>query len=380
MWLRRGICEAELELHRRVGEGLDGGEGDGDALTLATEAQGHREPRVIDLEVPVLVLQDDGEPLGVQIADRPWQRDALGDGGEGDEEMVVPGKPVTRRQRQRLAHHPAQRATHHGRVVDQALSHAGRVYTAPGTLPRSALLAVGGLYVAVAKAAGVSLATRATEPGAAVGRLLDSLAAEDRHELPAGDLLLVHRLDVGTSGVVLLARGADAHRQLVAAFGERRVEKTYLAVVWGRARPREGRWDSPLGPDRADRRRMRVDPDGRAARTAYRTLAVAPHLSLVALRAETGRTHQLRVHLAAAGHPIVGDDLYGGPRHRGIRDRELRGLLDPGRPLLHAWRLALPAPPLDRPVTLEAPWPPDFAAVLAALGWRQGLAPGVTIW
>ena len=246
--------------------------------------------------------------------------------------------------------------------------------------PRSSVLAVGERFVAIAKAAGVSLATRVSEPGAAVARLLASLADEARHALPPDELLLVHRLDVGTSGVVLLARGREAHRDLVAAFGERRVEKIYLAVVWGRPRPREGRWESPLGPDRDDRRRMKVDPNGRPARTAYRTLGVAPHLALVALRAETGRTHQLRVHLAAAGHPIVGDDLYGGPRHRGVRGRELRALLDPGRPLLHAWRLALPAPPLPEPLTLEAPWPADFGRVVDALAWAEGLAPGGPIW
>ena len=246
--------------------------------------------------------------------------------------------------------------------------------------PASSVVTVDELFVAIAKAAGVSLATRVSEPGAAVRRLVDSLPEGERRRLPEGELLLVHRLDVGTSGLVLLARGAEAHRALVMALSERRVEKTYLAVVWGHPRPREGRWEMALGPDREDRRRMRVDPLGRSARTAYRTLAVAPHVALVALRAETGRTHQLRVHLAAAGHPIVGDDLYGGPRHHGVRDRGLRRRLDPGRPLLHAWRLLLPAPPLAEARLLEAAWPRDFGEVLAAFGWTEGLAPGVTIW
>jgi 23S rRNA pseudouridine1911/1915/1917 synthase len=125
---------------------------------------------------------------------------------------------------------------------------------------------------------------------------------------------------------------------------------------------------------------MKVDPAGKPSRTAYRTLGVAPHVALVAMRAETGRTHQLRVHLAAAGHPIVGDDLYGGPRHHGVRDRALRRLLDPGRPLLHAWRLTLPSPPLEAASTLEAPWPADLGAVLDRCGWREALASHQMIW
>jgi 23S rRNA-/tRNA-specific pseudouridylate synthase len=117
---------------------------------------------------------------------------------------------------------------------------------------------------------------------------------------------------------------------------------------------------------------MRADADGRPARTVYRVLAVAgrshPTVSLVELRPETGRTHQIRVHLADAGHPIVGDDLYGGPRHHGVREAKLRRLLDPGHTLLHARSLALPSPPLEAPERIEAPLPPRFARALDALG------------
>jgi 23S rRNA-/tRNA-specific pseudouridylate synthase len=90
-------------------------------------------------------------------------------------------------------------------------------------------------------------------------------------------------------------------------------------------------------------------------------------VALVRLAPATGRTHQLRVHLAHAGHPIVGDDLYGGPRHRAVRDAALRILLDPGRPLLHAWRLHLPETALSPELIVSAPLPADLAAVLAAL-------------
>lgn len=242
--------------------------------------------------------------------------------------------------------------------------HAGRV-----AQPAS-LIFSGDRIVAIDKPAGVSLATRRREPGAAVARLLAALPAAVRaeHGLAPEALLLVHRLDIGTSGVVVLARDEDAHRELVRVFSERRAEKTYLALAWGHPRPPEGRWAWPLGPDRRDRRRMAVSDGGRAAVTEYSVERRAAYVSLVKLAPATGRTHQLRVHLAHAGHPIVGDDLYGGPRHRSVRDTGLRRLLDPGRPLLHAWRLHLPETAAGPELILAAPIPADLASVLAALG------------
>jgi 23S rRNA pseudouridine1911/1915/1917 synthase len=221
--------------------------------------------------------------------------------------------------------------------------------------------------VVVAKPPGLSLATRRSEPGAAAERIRAALAPGDRARV-AGELHLVHRLDVTTSGAVALARDAATHAALVRAFGERRVEKTYLALVWGRPRPPRGRWDQSLGPDRKDRRRMRVDADGRAALSDYSIVATGSGVSLLELAPRTGRTHQLRVHAAAAGHPIVGDDLYGGPRHHGVRDRALRVALAPPHLLLHAWRLRLPSPPLPREVAVEAPLPPAFRDALSACG------------
>ena len=158
----------------------------------------------------------------------------------------------------------------------------------------------------------------------------------------------------------------------MAAFGARRVEKRYLALVWGRPRPGAGEWDLPLAPDPRDRRRMRVDGAvGRAALTAYRVRRAGQGVALVELTPRTGRTHQLRVHLAHHGHPIVGDDLYGGPRHRGVRDPALRRALAPPHLLLHAWSLRVPSPPLPESLAVEAPLPPPFAAALIALGWEQ---------
>ena len=215
--------------------------------------------------------------------------------------------------------------------------------------------------LALDKPAGVSMATSAREPaGRAVERLLAACG------LPADDaLLLVHRLDVYTSGAVLLARNPAAHRALSLAFQERRVAKTYRAVVWGRPRPAAGVIDAPLSRDPKDGRKMRVTPDGKPAVTRYVTRHVATSITDLALQPETGRTHQIRVHLASKGHPIVGDDFYGGAtRWRGVKDPAWRRLLrEVTRPLLHAERVTVPELGLD----VEAPLPDDYARILALL-------------
>lgn len=230
-------------------------------------------------------------------------------------------------------------------------------------------------FAAIAKPAGLSLATPRRQPGVAARRLILALPPEERALLSGRELHLVHRLDVSTSGLVLLALDEGMHRDLVASFAARRVVKLYLALVWGRPRPGTGRWEGKIGPDRKDRRRMRLDASGRSAATVWQVVDSAPHVSLVALWPATGRTHQLRVHLTAAGHPVVGDDLYGGPRHHAVRDRELRAALGAPRSLLHAWRLEVGG---LVPGRFEAPLPDDFAAALAGAG--LGLAPAERLW
>lgn len=224
--------------------------------------------------------------------------------------------------------------------------------------------------VALAKPPGLSLATSRSMAVSAVRRLVQAVPHLEREAwgLDPAALWLVHRLDIGTSGLVLLARDAETHRELTRALVERRIEKTYLALVWGRPRPATGEYGWPLAPVPRDRRRMQVATAGKPALTTYRVLASVPHVSLVELSPRTGRTHQLRVHLAHAGHPVVGDDFYGGPRHRGIRDPELRRCLAPDHTFLHAWRLALPALGGEPPLFLAAPLPAAFANAVAALG------------
>jgi 23S rRNA pseudouridine1911/1915/1917 synthase len=198
-------------------------------------------------------------------------------------------------------------------------------------------------------------------PARAVARLLEA-CGED----PAEPLLLVHRLDVGTSGVVILARDAEAHRALSHAFQSRGARKTYRALVWGHPTPARGVYEDPLGRDPKDGRRMKVVRDGgKAAVTRYETLARLPSLADLRLSPETGRTHQIRVHLSAHGHPIAGDDLYGGAtRWKGVRDAgRRRALAAIARPLLHAERLAIEALGID----VSAPLPEDYATLLPLL-------------
>ncbi len=197
---------------------------------------------------------------------------------------------------------------------------------------------------------------------------------------------LVHRLDRGTSGVLLVAKSAAVHAGLAralrtssAASGRQRAGKRYLAVVYGRARRDAGRIALPIGTDPADRNRRVVSPEGQAALTLYERLAEAPAapLSLLACVLASGRTHQIRVHLAALGHPLVGDPLYGEPRHvAGIQ----RAIADPAlsaacrafaRPALHAWRLAFVHPVTRERLALTASVPPDLSALLARAGMAE---------
>ena len=235
---------------------------------------------------------------------------------------------------------------------------------------KSSLVYVDERLVVVNKAAGISLATRRAEPHAAVSRLLDSIDPQERANwgLDAEDLRLCHRIDSGTTGLVVLARDAETHRAVAAGFQSRTIDKAYLALVWGHPRPQDGRYDVPIAPDPKDRRRMRADRSGRPAVTRYKTLARGPGVSLLELHPETGRTHQLRVHLANTGHWIVGDDLYTGARHRGIKKPERRLLFSPPSLLLHAWRLHLPAASRLQERIFEAPLPAHFQRVLDALG------------
>lgn len=236
------------------------------------------------------------------------------------------------------------------------------------------LVHLGDRFAVIDKPAGLSLATPPSAGSQAAQRLVAALPGDERSAIAGRDLHLVHRLDAPTSGLVLLALDAEMHAHLAAEIAARRINKVYVALVWGCPRPRIGRWRSPLGPDRGDRRRMRVDTSGKPAVTDWQVASARSQLSLVSLWPRTGRTHQLRVHLAAAGHPIVGDDLYGGPRERGVRERSLRRAIEGRRALLHAWRLEVPS---LEPSRYEARLPDDLLSVAIAAGLEVAGLEGV---
>jgi 23S rRNA pseudouridine1911/1915/1917 synthase len=191
------------------------------------------------------------------------------------------------------------------------------------------------------------------ESGTLVNRLVHHFAALSQ---VGGDLRpgIVHRLDKGTSGVLLVARNDAAHRALAAQFADRGVEKTYLALVHGHVRNEQGRVTAPISRDPVRRIRMTAKlATGRSALTEYGVLRRFEKFTYLEVRIGTGRTHQIRVHLSSIGHPVAGDKLYGAPPAERI--------------FLHAWRIAFTSPATGQRVTVEAPLPAELTAWLASL-------------
>jgi len=169
---------------------------------------------------------------------------------------------------------------------------------------------------------------------------------------------IVHRLDKDTSGVMVAARSGRALRHLRGQFQRREVCKVYLALVVGRLEPAVGRIEAPIGRHRRKRQQMAVRAGGRDAYTTYRVREFVGDYTLIEASPETGRTHQIRVHLAAIGHPVAGDPVYGGSR------AQVEGL---GRQFLHAWKISFRMPSGKRTVVFEAPLASDLQAALDRL-------------
>lgn len=180
---------------------------------------------------------------------------------------------------------------------------------------------------------------------------------------------IVHRLDRGTSGLLVVARTDTAHLALSAQFRGRSVEKVYQALVWGRMRKRTGTIQRAIGRDPKGRQRMSVRARvGRPAVSRWRLVREPAGFSFLEVRPETGRTHQIRVHLQSIGHPIVGDDRYGGAGWRALQDPiRRRAVREFGRLALHAAKLAFVHPRTGDRLTFESPLPDDFRALLEAL-------------
>jgi 23S rRNA pseudouridine1911/1915/1917 synthase len=165
---------------------------------------------------------------------------------------------------------------------------------------------------------------------------------------------IVHRLDRDTSGLLVVSRSQEAHRLLQAALAERRIEREYLALVEGRPPARTGTIEAPIGRDPRVRTRMAVDGlSPREARTHFTLERALAGTSLLRLRLDTGRTHQIRVHLQAIGHPVCGDPEYG-----------TAGMLGLQRQFLHATRLAFEHPLTGEPIEVRSPLPADLQSAL----------------
>lgn len=227
----------------------------------------------------------------------------------------------------------------------------------------------------VDKAAGMTVHPGAGRPG---GTLVNALLGRGVPLSPVGAPLrpgIVHRLDRGTSGLLVVAKTEAAHRALSAALAERGVTRRYWALVWGEPRPAAGAISASLARSRADRRRIRVVASGgRTAVTRYRVLARAPEVSALALILETGRTHQIRAHFKHLGHPVFGDPEYGGRGRRAagsapeVRQRVRSALDRLDRQALHAALLAFRHPATGKKLVFESALPEDILEAAAALG------------
>lgn len=241
----------------------------------------------------------------------------------------------------------------------------------PAAFPRTALpVGEAGVRFGVVHAdAGVIVVDKpaglVVHPGAgrATGTLVNGLLHRFPELAGVGDPLrpgIVHRLDAGSSGLLVVARTGAAHDALVGQFASRRAGRRYDAVVWGHPEAPHGIIDAPIGRDPADPLRMAVVVDGKPARTEYQVIErfVAPgRLARLSCTLQTGRTHQIRVHLAAVGHPLVGDPAYG----------ERRTTLGLTRPFLHAAELSFDHPTTGERLTFTSPLPADLATFLTTL-------------
>jgi len=217
--------------------------------------------------------------------------------------------------------------------------------------------------VVVNKAAGMVVHPAAGHPG---GTLVNALLGHFPALGRLGPLRpgLVHRLDRGTSGAIVVAKTAQARESLAEQFLRRSVFKGYLAFVLGVGLSDSGAAERPIDRHRQDRKRFTsLSGSGRPSSTLWKVLGSCQGLSLVTVRILTGRTHQIRVHLADEGFPVAGDDLYDPGWRRKVKNQTIAGLLECG-PMLHAWVLQLTHPATQSPLAFAAPLPPRFLQLL----------------
>jgi 23S rRNA pseudouridine1911/1915/1917 synthase len=301
-----------------------------------------------DAEPIVVPAALDGERIDRAVALLTgWPRNAvqalLDDGA-----VLVDGRDVAKSHR-----------LHEGAVIELLAEPAADAPPAPDASIEVAIRYADDDVVVVAKPAGL-----VTHPGAghAGGTLVNGLLARYPEIASVGDPMrpgIVHRLDRDTSGLLMVARSPRAYDALVEQLGARTIDRRYIALVWGTFDVRRGVIDAPIGRSPSRRTRMAVRDAGKPARTGFEVRAEfdAPTCSLLDCKLETGRTHQIRVHLASIGHPIVGDAVYGGRRDQIALDR----------PFLHAAELAFDHPVTGARVELHDPLPPELQAVVDEL-------------
>ncbi len=228
----------------------------------------------------------------------------------------------------------------------------------PGSDPaHPATMAIHALYeddalIVVDKPAGVVVHPAKGHETGTLAQALADRAAGGEDPYRAG---IVHRLDRDTSGLLVVAKSDSVHRQLKALLQSRELRREYLTLVDGIPPAHSGTIEAPIGRDRRDRVLHSIDTDSpREARTHFELLEPMRHEALLRVSLETGRTHQIRVHMQAIGHPVLGDRAYGGPSRFGLE-----------RQFLHAARLAFPHPVTAEPIDVSSPLPEDLDAALA---------------
>jgi 23S rRNA pseudouridine1911/1915/1917 synthase len=209
-------------------------------------------------------------------------------------------------------------------------------------------------------------------PGHSSGTLVNALLAHCTDLSGINGQLrpgIVHRLDAGTTGVIVAAKHDVAHQNLAEQFQRRELDKRYQALVFGEIKEDIGTIETNIDRDPSNRLRMAVsEPGGRTAISHWRVSERWSDFSLLEVKIVTGRTHQIRVHCAHIKHPVVGDDLYAGRRWKGVGDAaKARLAREFGRPALHAWKLSLKHPVTESELFLEAPLPEDMLSFVAKL-------------
>ncbi len=260
-----------------------------------------------------------------------------------------------------------------GEQVEIEVPQAEELEVAPEAIPLDVLYEDDDLAV-VNKPAGIAVHPGAGEStGTLVGALLyrfGTLSAIGGPRRPG----IVHRLDKGTSGALVVARTDEAHRGLVEQFQDRLVEKTYVALLHGKMREQSGRIELPVARDLRRRTRMTTRRrDGRTARTDWTAKLFLGAFTLIEAGLHTGRTHQLRVHFSSLGFPVIGDALYGAPRIETVHGTQLPEL---DRNFLHAARIRFAHPITGEPLDVRAPLAPALKTYIYDLGRALAAEPG----